>query len=304
MKGAKKMYQTLEEVFAFAKTKETKRLAIAASHDEETIKAAIKGKKEGFIYPILIGDKAKIEAILLNLKENVSDYDIINTLDNSESAQKAVSLVKEKKVDFLMKGHLDTSEMLRAVVNKENGIAVKKTISHVNLMELADYPKLVAVTDVAIVINPTLDQKKDILENAVGAMNALGYEKPKVAAVCAVEKINPKMPETIDGAKLKEMNELGDIQNCVVEGPISFDIAMDKGRASRKHFDGNIQGDADILLMPNLVAGNLLSKGLGIFGKSKAVGFVLGAEVPIVLTSRGSTAESKYDSILACLATL
>lgn len=304
MKGVEKMYQTLEELFVYAKTKETKRLAIAASHDEETLKAAVKGKKEGTIEPILIGNQAEIESILISLNETITDYQIIAATDNEDSARKAVALVKNNQADFLMKGHLDTSDMLRAVVNKEHGIAVKNTISHVNLMELANYPKLVIVTDVAIVIDPTLDQKKDIVENAVGVFNALGYKEPKVAAVCAVEKVNPKMPETVDAQKLKEMNETGIIQQCVVEGPISFDIAMDKGRASRKHYEGKLQGDADVLLMPNLVAGNLLSKGLGIFGQSRAVGFVLGAKVPIVLTSRGAVAESKYNSILACLATL
>jgi phosphate butyryltransferase len=201
-----------------------------------------------------------------------------------------------------MKGHLETAEMIRAVVKKETGIAIKETISHINLMEIEKYDKLVIMTDVAISINPTLEQKKDILENAVSVFHALGYEKPKVAAVCAIEKINPKMPETVEAKELKDLNEAGIIKNCIVEGPISFDIAMDKGRATRKHFEGKIQGDADILLMPNLLAGNLLSKGISIFGEAKAVGFVMGAEVPIVLTSRGALAKAKYQSMLACLA--
>ena len=296
------MYRNLDEVFQLAKTKGRKRIAIAAAHDAETIKAAIMGYDEQLFTPILIGEKERIETIIQGLDRNISEFEIIDSQNNNESAQIAVSLVKAKKADLLMKGHLETAEMIRAVVKKETGIAIKETISHINLMEIEKYDKLVIMTDVAISINPTLEQKKDILENAVSVFHALGYEKPKVAAVCAIEKINPKMPETVEGKELKDLNEAGIIKNCIVEGPISFDIAMDKGRATRKHFEGKIQGDADILLMPNLLAGNLLSKGISIFGEAKAVGFVMGAEVPIVLTSRGALAKAKYQSMLACLA--
>ncbi len=296
------MYRNLDEVFQLAKTKGRKRIAIAAAHDAETIKAAIMGYDEQLFTPILIGEKERIETIIQGLDRNISEFEIIDSQNNNESAQIAVSLVKAKKADLLMKGHLETAEMIRAVVKKETGIAIKETISHINLMEIEKYDKLVIMTDVAISINPTLEQKKDILENAVSVFHALGYEKPKVAAVCAIEKINPKMPETVEAKELKDLNETGIIKNCIVEGPISFDIAMDKGRATRKHFEGKIQGDADILLMPNLLAGNLLSKGISIFGEAKAVGFVMGAEVPIVLTSRGALAKAKYQSMLACLA--
>lgn len=296
------MYQSLDEIFKLAKTKEMKRIAIAAADDEETIKAAIMGKQEQLFASTLIGQQKIIEDLLVSLGENLKDYEIIDSQDNNESAKIAVSLVKENKVDLLMKGHLDTAEMIRAVVNKETGIAIKNTISHINLMEIEKYEKLVIMTDVAIAMTPTLEQKKDILENAVSVFNALGYKEPKVAAVCAIEKINPKMLETVEANELKEMNQQGIIKNCLVEGPISFDIAMDKGRAERKHFMGVIKGDADIMLMPNLLAGNLLSKGLSIFGEAKAVGFVMGAQVPIVLTSRGALAKAKYQSMLACLA--
>lgn len=296
------MYRNLDEVFQLAKTKGRKKIAIAAAHDAETIKAAIMGYDEQLFTPILIGEKERIETIIQGLDRNISEFEIIDSQNNNESAQTAVSLVKAKKADLLMKGHLETAEMIRAVVKKESGIAIKETISHINLMEIEKYDKLVIMTDVAISITPTLEQKKDILENAVSVFHALGYEKPKVAAVCAIEKINPKMSETVEAKKLKDLNETGIIKNCIVEGPISFDIAMDKGRATRKHFEGKIQGDADILLMPNLLAGNLLSKGISIFGEAKAVGFVMGAEVPIVLTSRGALAKAKYQSMLACLA--
>lgn len=296
------MYRNLDEVFQLAKTKGRKKIAIAAAHDAETIKAAIMGYDEQLFTPILIGEKERIETIIQGLDRNISEFEIIDSQNNNESAQTAVSLMKAKKADLLMKGHLETAEMIRAVVKKESGIAIKETISHINLMEIEKYDKLVIMTDVAISITPTLEQKKDILENAVSVFHALGYEKPKVAAVCAIEKINPKMSETVEAKKLKDLNETGIIKNCIVEGPISFDIAMDKGRATRKHFEGKIQGDADILLMPNLLAGNLLSKGISIFGEAKAVGFVMGAEVPIVLTSRGALAKVKYQSMLACLA--
>ena len=298
------MLRSLEEVFELAKNKKCKRLAVVAAHDPETIKAVVKAKREGLISPILIGKEEEIEHLLDYQNESPKDYEIIHLPDNNEAAKKAVELVKENKVDCLMKGHLDTAEIIRAVVNKDTGIAVDSVVSHVNIMELEKYPKLVVLTDVAINIAPTFEEKQVILANAVKVLKALNYDMPKVAAVCAIEKVNPKMLETVEANQLKEMNQQGLIKDCIIEGPISFDIAMDTGRAARKYFKGNIQGDADILLMPNLLAGNLLSKGLGIFGNGIGIGIVMGAQVPVILSSRGALADIKYQSILGCLAIL
>lgn len=299
------MLNNLEQVFELGRKKEPKRLAVAAAHDVETLKAITKANQEGLIKPILIGNQIKIKELLIEMNAELSDYEIINEPDNNEAAKLAVWLVKQNKVDCLMKGHLDTAEIIRAVVNKETGIAREGSIvSHVNVMSLEKYEKLVVLTDVAINIAPNFEEKQLILKNAVRVLRALGYEQPKVAAICAIEKINPKMIETVEASQLKELNQQGIITDCLVEGPISFDIAMDKGRASRKRFAGCIKGDADILLMPNLLAGNLLSKGLGIFGKGESIGLVMGAEVPIILTSRGALAEAKYQGLLGCLAIL
>lgn len=298
------VYESLGDLLIHGKSKTKKRLVIAAAEDLETIKAAVKGKKDGIIEPVLIGNRLKIQTLLTKLAEKPETYDIVPAKDAHDAASKAVAMIKAGDGDFLMKGHLDTAVLLKAVVNKETGIALSSTLSHVNLMEVAGYNKILVMTDVAIVIEPTLSQKKDIIQNSVEVLRKLGYEKPKVAVLCAVEKINPRMPETVEADALKQMNLKGELVNCLVEGPISFDIAMDKDRATRKSYDGQIKGDADILLVPNLVAGNLLAKGLSIFGGSKAVGFVAGAKVPIVLTSRGATAESKFNSIVTCLATL
>lgn len=298
------MYETLNDVFQYAEMKGKKKLGVAAANDKETLSAVVRAKKKGLIEPILIGHKNKMEEYLEELGEKSSEYQLIDSVNDDHAAEIAVKLAKNQDVDFLMKGHLNTANMLRAVVHKNDGIAVKSTISHVNIMELEEYNKIFILTDVAIVIEPSLKQKREIIDNAVRVMNGMGYEKPKVALLCSVETVNDRMQETIHASQLKEMNRVGEITDCVIDGPISFDIAMNKERANKKHYEGIIKGDADILVVPNLVSGNLLSKALGIFGKANAVGFVTGASVPIVLTSRGSTAEAKYDSILACLASI
>ena len=298
------MYRTLEEVYNFARTKGKRRLAIAAGHDIETVKAVVRGKKENIIEPILIGEQPKIEGHLTDLGEAISSYEIHPAIDNVDATKQAIQLVNNHQADFLMKGYLQTSEMLREVVKKDSGMVANNTISYAKLMELEGFDKLIIITDTAIVIEPTLAQKKDILENAVGAFHTLDYDQPKVAILCAVEKENPKMIDTVHAAELKRMNEAGVIKNCLVEGPISFDIAMDAGRAKRKEYQGAIQGDADILLMPDVTSGNILAKALSILGEKESAGFVLGAKVPIILSSRGAMADAKYHSILACLAIL
>ncbi|MEF9922499.1 MAG: phosphate acyltransferase [Anaerovoracaceae bacterium] len=277
-----------------------KRVAIVAAQDVKTLQAVIKAKEEGFIEFVLLGDKKKIIKIGEEIGKQISPLDIINTETDEESAEKAVELVRQGKVDFIQKGLLQTATILKAVVNKEKGIATEKLLSHISILQIEGYHKLLAITDGGMVLDQTLANKKAMLENAVELFHRLGYKEPKVACMCALEKENPKMPETVQAAALKEMNINGEIKGCLVEGPISFDIAMEKEAGQVKGFDSPVCGETDIIVTPTLVAGNMTIKSLYTFGHGVMAGCVLGAKCPIALTSRDAEVEERYYSLLLC----
>lgn len=274
-----------------------KKVAVVSAQDEHTLEAVFKAKKDNIVEPILIGNKKKIIEILSRLHESVLEESIINVESDSEAAEKAVELINENKADFIMKGKIQTADLLRAVVNKENGLITGKVMSHIVIHEIPTYHKLLAVTDGGMMMYPNLDEKKQILENAVSTFLALGYENPKVAVLAAVETVNPKMQESVDADMLKKMNIKGEIKNCIVEGPISYDLTMSKESASIKGFVSPVTGEADIIVVPNITVGNILGKSLVYSAGAKMAGFIVGAKVPIVLTSRGSTSEEKYLSL-------
>ena len=275
-----------------------KRMVIAAAGEEHTLQAALHARKEGIVTPVLVGDKLEINRILNDLNEIVSDEDIYDVSDVKEAADKAVELVREGNGDFLMKGFLDTSVILKAVVNKEKGLGKGGVMSHFTMFQVPNYHKILVAVDGGMVTYPTLEQKKCIIENTVGALRSYGYENPKVAVLSCVEKVNPKMPETVEADALAKMNEKGEITGCVVAGPISYDCAMSNDVAKLKKFYSPVAGDADILVAPNIHAGNIMGKMLTITCGAKMAGFIVGAKCPIVLTSRGSSAEEKYLSIV------
>ena len=274
-----------------------KKVAVVSAQDEHTLEAVFKAKKDNIVEPILIGNKKKIIEILSRLHESVLEESIINVESDSEAAEKAVELINENKADFIMKGKIQTADLLRAVVNKENGLRTGKVMSHIVIHEIPTYHKLLAVTDGGMMMYPSLDEKKQILENAVSTFLALGYENPKVAVLAAVETVNPKMQESVDADMLKKMNIKGEIKNCIVEGPISYELTMSKESASIKGFVSPVTGEADIIVVPNITVGNILGKSLVYSAGAKMAGFIVGAKVPIVLTSRGSTSEEKYLSL-------
>lgn len=274
-----------------------KKVAVVSAQDEHTLEAVFKAKKDNIVEPILIGNKKKIIEILSRLHESVLEESIINVESDSEAAEKAVELINENKADFIMKGKIQTADLLRAVVNKENGLRTGSVMSHVVIHEIPTYHKLLAVTDGGMMMYPSLDEKKQILENAVSTFLALGYENPKVAVLAAVETVNPKMQESVDADMLKKLNIKGEIKNCIVEGPISYDLTMSKESASIKGFVSPVTGEADIIVVPNITVGNILGKSLVYSAGAKMAGFIVGAKVPIVLTSRGSTSEEKYLSL-------
>jgi phosphate butyryltransferase len=280
------------------KSDSPKRVAVVAAHDEHTLQAVFKAKKDNIVEPLLIGNKTKIKEVFSYLNENLDEEAIINVEDDTAAAKKAVELIHENKADFIMKGKIQTADLLREVVNKEKGLRTGRIMSHFVFDEIPNYHKLIVTTDGGMVMYPTLEEKKQIIENAVDTLIALGYENPKVAVLAAVEKVNPKMPESVDAALLKEMNKNGEIKNCIVEGPISYDLTMSKESAEIKGYSSPVVGDADVLVVPNITAGNILGKALVYSAGAKMAGFIVGAQVPIVLTSRGSTAEEKYLSLV------
>ncbi len=282
---------------------EPRRMAVAVAADAHTLEAALAARKEGLVSPVLVGDKAKILNILGKMGESVPDADIYDEPDEVAACEKAVALVREGAASFLMKGKVDTKVILKAVVNKEHGLGVPGAImSHVTLFEVPAYHKLLAPVDGGMVTYPTLEQKRGIIENTVAALHALGYDCPKVGILACAEKVNPKMPETLDAQALAEMNKAGEITGCVVDGPISFDCAIDKSIADFKGYESPIAGDCDVLLAPNIHAGNIMGKMLVCFSGAKMAGYIAGARCPIVLTSRGSSAEEKRMSIILAAA--
>ncbi|MCC8152607.1 MAG: phosphate butyryltransferase [Lachnospiraceae bacterium] len=280
------------------------RVAVAAAGDEHTLEAVLKARAEGIISPILVGDKAVIDACLNRAGETVPADDIYHIPDLAQAAEKAVSLVREGKADFLMKGKLDTAILLKAVVNKQLGLGTGSTMSHFALFEVPGYHKLLAAVDGGMVTYPTLPQKKDIIENTVSTLRNMGYDCPKVGVLACVEKLNPKMPETVEADALKQMNLAGEIRNCIVEGPVSYDCAMSREIADYKGYQSPVSGDCDVLVAPNIHVGNIMGKMFSVTCRAKLAGMVVGARCPIVMTSRGSTAEEKYLSIVLAASTI
>ncbi|MCL1808435.1 MAG: bifunctional enoyl-CoA hydratase/phosphate acetyltransferase [Clostridiales bacterium] len=275
-----------------------KTVAVVAAHDEHTLEAVDLACKNSIVTPILIGDGVKIKELIEVHGFQLGDAEIHEQKDDSEAAKTAVAMIREGAADFLMKGKLQTADLLREVVNKERGLHTGSVMSHFGFFELPSYHKLLVLTDAGMLPCPNADEKAKILMNAVGVLRDLGYECPKVAALAAAELVNPKMQESVDAALLKEMNQDGRLTGCIVEGPISFDLMFSTESAKIKGYESPVTGDADILLMPNMTSGNILAKAFQYTGGSKMAGMIVGAKVPIVLVSRGSAAEEKYLSMV------
>lgn len=279
-----------------------KKMAIAVAADEHTLEAALSAREQGIVAPVLIGDKEAIKNILTKFSSEIPDEDIYDITEEAEACEFAVKLVREGKADFLMKGKVDTKIILKAVVNKENGLGKGGVMSHFTIFEVPTYHKMLVAVDGGMVTYPTLEQKKAIIENTVSTLRDMGYDCPKVGVLACAEKVNPQMPETVEADQLAQMNRDGRIVNCIVEGPISYDCAMDKSIADFKGLKSKISGDVDILVAPNIHAGNIMGKMLTVTCKAKMAGFIVGARCPIVLTSRGSSAAEKYLSIVVSAA--
>lgn len=271
-----------------------RRVAVAPAQDEHTLEAICHAYRDGMVEPVLIGDEPAIRAILETLGVSAEEMVIIHVEDPLESIQRAADMARNGEADCIMKGKIETGSMMKVLVNKERGIRKHDTMSLLAFMESPNYHKVFAITDVGLLTYPTKAQKKTAIANAVEAFHALGVETPKVAILAAVEKVNPKMKETVEAAELREEGADG----CIIEGPISYDLAMDSQSASIKGYESPVAGDADILVVPDIVSGNVAAKTITVIGGGRTGGVVLGAQVPVLLVSRAASADDKYMSIV------
>ncbi|WP_434797492.1 bifunctional enoyl-CoA hydratase/phosphate acetyltransferase [Terrisporobacter vanillatitrophus] len=292
------MINKLEDILHQLKGDKKVILSVAAAHDEEVLLAIQSAVEKDIIVPILIGEENKIREISKEINFDLNGIKIIQKDTIEECAETAVRLVSSKEADFVMKGLLDTSVILKSVLNKEWGLRTDSLLSHVMVYEIPTYDKLLVTTDGGMNIAPDYDQKVKILKNAIEATKPLGLEEIKVACLAAKEKVNPKMPATVDAKALQEAGERGEFgEGVIVEGPLAFDLAVSKEAAKIKGFESRVAGETDIMLMPTIEVGNGIGKTLTYFAGGKSAGIIMGAKAPIVLVSRADSHESKLYSI-------
>jgi phosphate butyryltransferase len=276
-------------------------VAVVQAQDEHTLEAIVNCKKEGIVDALLIGDEAKIKELLTKLA--APEFEIIPASTQEEALSLAVESIHAGRASAIMKGKLDSADFLRAVVTKENNLRGEGKLSLVGFFELPAYHKLIAVTDMGMNTTPDLESKKAILENAVGLLRKMGIETPKVAALSESEKVNAKIPASVDAGELARMCGDGELKDCVVAGPISFDLATSAESAKIKGYESPVAGDADLLLVPDIVAGNILVKALTGMAGAVTAGTILGAKVPVIMMSRSAEAADKFYGIaLAAIA--
>jgi len=293
------MSKNFDELMEKLSQIETKKVSVAVAQDDEVLMAVKEAKARGIADAILVGDADKIREIAAGIEGmNIDDYEIIDVKDPIEASLEAVKLVHDGKADMYMKGLIDTKDFLKSVLNKEVGLRSGRPLSHVCVFEIEGVDHLLFLTDVAFVPYPTLEDKANIIRNTVEICNACGIDNPKVAPLAAVEVVNPKMPETVEADELTKMNERGEITGCIVDGPLSMDLATIPEAAQHKGATGRkIVGDADVLLFPNIHAGNILYKGLVHFAKEKNGNLITGTAAPVILTSRSDSFEVKVNSL-------
>ena len=297
------VYKNFDQLMKAVGNTSRKKVVLAGAHDPHALEAVLKAEQDGLIDYMLVGKSQEIQQISGELGYKVDAGNILDIGDPESAAAASVDIIRRGEGDFLMKGKMETATLLKAVVDKRYGITTGRIMSHVAILEIPSYHKLLATTDGGMILYPDLEQKKAILKNAIELFHALGYDCPKAGVMAAIEVVNEKMRETIDGAELKRLaNEENYFGRCLIEGPISFDLAVSATAAEIKGYNSPVAGDVDIMLMPDITSGNLTTKGLYCLGGARMAGCVIGAAVPIVLSSRGATFEEKYISLLLCAA--
>jgi len=291
------MLTSMNDLVEKAKSLSKKTLVVAVANDHHVLEAVEMARKEGFINGVLVGDEFLIKEALEDLDFNPEDYEIVHEIDNVTACEKAVKRVSENPEHFLMKGFVDTAIILRAALDKDYGLRTKNRISHVSVMEIPTYHKLLMMSDGAMNIDPNVDVKQEIIENGVVIANAIGIKEPSVGCIAAIEKVNPKMQATLDAETLIKRNQKGDLKGCKVGGPFALDNAINKEAAEHKNITDPMAGDVDMLLMPQIESGNVFYKSMMFLAGAKSASVIAGAKKPIVLTSRADTTESKFYSI-------
>jgi phosphate butyryltransferase len=296
------MIKNFEELINIAAMQPKMRLSVAVAQDYEVLVAVDAARKLGIVDAILVGDKEKINDIAGEASIDITCYEVIDCKNLVEAARLAVTLVSQGRADFLMKGLIGTSDILKAVLDKEIGLRGGGLLSHVMAYSFSTYHKMIFLTDGGMVTYPDLAQKVQLVNNAVKVAKALGVTPIRVAPLCAVEVINPDMQSTMDAAALSTMSQRGQIKDCIIDGPLALDGAISMEAAMHKGIKSPVAGEADILLMPNIESGNILGKALTYFAAAKSAGVIMGAKCPIVLVSRADTHEAKLNSIaLGCV---
>ncbi|MDK2918055.1 MAG: hypothetical protein PWQ37_788 [Candidatus Petromonas sp.] len=292
------MIRNLQELIKAAKEQVTMKLVVAAAQDEEVLIAVCNAAEMGIVQPILVGDVGKIKEIAKNHDLDVSKYELIEEIDLNETARISVKLVSSGKADFVMKGLIDTSILLKAVLDKEIGLRTDSLLSHIMVYKVANYHKLLFLTDGGMNIAPNLEEKTKIIKNSIKVAKAMGIKTVKVACLAAKEKVNPKMVATIEAEQLKEMGNKGEFgEDIIVDGPLAFDLAVSKEAAKVKGFKSEVAGDTDVLLVPTIEVGNGIGKTLTYMANAESAGIIMGAKAPVVLVSRADSHEAKLNSI-------
>jgi phosphate butyryltransferase len=289
--------KNLKSFIDLAKTKPKKKISVAAAEDKPVLQAVSDAIKEGFVDAVLIGDEEKIRSIADEISFDLSEITIINEKSPANSAKLAVKQVKDGNAQILMKGLVGTADYLRAILNKENGLRKGSLLSHIGFFESPNYHKLIAVTDAAQNLAPDLNEKMGMINNAVDLYHHLGIDNPKIAMLAAIEGVNPKMQATLDAAAITMMNKRNQIKGCTIDGPLALDNAVSKEAAEHKKIKSDVSGEVDLLFTPNIETGNILYKSLAFLGGATVAAVILGATVPVVLTSRADSDKSKLMSL-------
>lgn len=290
-----------DRLIAKAKSVPAAKTIVAHPCDETSLRGAVQAAEVGVIVPILVGPQSKIRSVAQEQGLDIEKYELVDAPNSEAAAAKAVELIHASKGDLLMKGSLHTDELMREVTSSRTGLRTARRISHVFIMDIPTYPEPLFITDAAINIFPDLDAKRDIVQNAVDLFTQAGLGTPRVAILSAVETVTTKIPSTIDAAALCKMAERGQITGGVIDGPLAFDNAIDPEAAKIKGIRSPVAGRAQILVVPDLEAGNMLAKNLTFLAKADAAGIVLGARVPIILTSRADSVRSRMASCAAAV---
>lgn len=292
------IFTSFEQIVERAKGRENPPVgAVVAAEEKNVFEAALRAYQEGVSGAILVGDKAAIEENFKEFGADPSTFEIVAADDPTHAARRAVALVRDGDARFLVKGGVQTGDLMKAVLDRENGLRTGKSISALLTFKIPNYKKMITVTDTGIIIYPTLEQKADLIRNGVQYLRGVGVECPKVAVIAPNERVNPKIQETVDGAALKEMYEKGGFENCVVEGPITYDLAISDEMAAAKRYASPVAGDADLMIFHNLSIANLFGKAMEVTCKAECAGLIMGAAAPITSYSRGSTPENKFVGI-------